>query len=266
MNRLQKKCIIGTAAAHLLLFGFILIANTGFFERQQPPSDPTVLTVIPSSILENAVNQGTQGTMAPPPPAPPKPVTPVRPIPPPPQVKTPPTPPVPSLMERVEKYFNTTPVKPTPPQTPADDHKIQPNLKQVTRKSVNPTPNKAAQKAITDLRTKLNTKGTQLNIAPASAVTVANYATVVRSVYDQAWVLPDKIANDNENVTVSVTIARDGTVISSRIVTPSGDGPVDDSVQKALDHVTFVAPFPEGSTDKERTYTIVYNPQIKKSE
>ena len=168
-------------------------------------------------------------------------------------------------MERMARYLKPAPTKPAPAPTQQDQHTVKPNLTKVTRDKVKPTPNKDAQKVITQMRTKLKT-GTQINIAPSSSVAVANYATVVRSVYDQAWALPDKIANDNENITVSVTISSDGTVVSSRIVTPSGDGPVDASVQQSLDRVTFVAPFPEGSTDKERSYTIVFNPQIKKSE
>ena len=98
-----------------------------------------------------------------------------------------------------------------------------------------------------------------------STVAYANYASVVKSVYDAAWTLPDTIAKD-ENVTVKVTIASDGTVISARIIDRSGDAPVDASVQRALDRVSFVARFPEGSSDKQRTYTINFNPQIKKSE
>ena len=97
-----------------------------------------------------------------------------------------------------------------------------------------------------------------------SSVAYANYASAVKSVYDQAWVLPDNIANDNENVKVTVTIASDGSVISARIIDSSGDSVLDASVQKTLERVTFVAPFPEGSTDKQRTYTINFNPQLKR--
>jgi len=60
-----------------------------------------------------------------------------------------------------------------------------------------------------------------------STVAYANYASVVKSIYDQAWTLPDSIANDDENVKVTVTIARDGTVISSRIIEKAGDAQVD---------------------------------------
>jgi len=113
------------------------------------------------------------------------------------------------------------------------------------------------------LRSKLST-ATQIDMPGESSAAYANYASVVKSIYDQAWTLPDSVANDDENVKVSVTIASDGTVISSHIITPSGDASVDNSVQRTLDRVTFIAPFPEGVTDKERTYTINFNPQLKR--
>ena len=77
-----------------------------------------------------------------------------------------------------------------------------------------------------------------------SSVAYANYASVVKSVYEQAWVPPDNAQNDDANVKVTVTIARDGTVISARVLTPSGDAGVDASVQRTLDRVTFIAPVP----------------------
>ena len=64
-----------------------------------------------------------------------------------------------------------------------------------------------------------------------STVAYANYASVVKSIYDRAWTLPDSIANDDANVKVTVTIASDGTVISARIIERAGDAPVDASVQ-----------------------------------
>jgi TonB family protein len=123
---------------------------------------------------------------------------------------------------------------------------------------------KAVASAIRNLKNNLKS-GTEINLSGSSSVAYANYASVVRSVYDAAWTLPNTIAKD-ENITVKVTIASDGTVISARIVTPSGDAPADDSVQRALDRVKFIKAFPEGSTDKERNYTIVFNPQVKSSE
>jgi TonB family protein len=61
-----------------------------------------------------------------------------------------------------------------------------------------------------------------------------------------------------------VTIASDGTVITARIVTPSGDAGVDNSIQRALDRVTFIAPFPEGAKEKERIFIIKFNLKAKR--
>ena len=98
-----------------------------------------------------------------------------------------------------------------------------------------------------------------------SSVSFANYASVVKSIYDGAWIEPDSADNDDAITKVSVTIAADGHVISSRITEGSGDAKVDASVQRALDRVDFVAPFPEGATEKQRTFIINFNPQARKS-
>src|SRR5262249_36417946 len=73
----------------------------------------------------------------------------------------------------------------------------------------------------------------------------ASYAAVVRSIYEHAWIPPDETASDDAVTKVTVTIARDGRVLSCRIVRGSGDSSVDKSVQRTLDRVTFIAPFPE---------------------
>ena len=39
--------------------------------------------------------------------------------------------------------------------------------------------------------------GTTIDMPGNSSVAYANYASVVKSVYDQAWTLPDNIANDD---------------------------------------------------------------------
>lgn len=183
-------------------------------------------------------------------------------------------------MDRVKKIFTPEPkpepVKPAPEKPETQPHKVQPDLKPATRitpknSPANPTPNskpdnsRAINNAVKALRNNLSSP-TEINLRGDSSVAYANYASIVKSVYDAAWTLPDTIAKD-ENITVKVTIASDGTVISSRIIDRSGDAPADASVQRTLDRVTTMGtPFPEGSTDKERTYTIVFNPQVKSSE
>ena len=63
---------------------------------------------------------------------------------------------------------------------------------------------------------------------------------------------------------MSVTIASDGTVISSHIKEYSGDASVDESVRRTLERVQFIEPFPAGSTDKQRSYIINFNLKAKR--
>ena len=105
---------------------------------------------------------------------------------------------------------------------------------------------------------------TEVTTPGDNGAAVANYAQVVKSIYTQAWTPPDDAANDDANARVSVTISSDGTVITARILTPSGDKGVDDTVQRTLDRVQFIAPFPSGSTDKVRTYIINFNLKAKR--
>ena len=282
MNRLQKKCVIATAGIHLLLL-LILVFGSAFFSARPKPDDTQLLDVIPANLIDAAFNSGVRNATPPAPVVvpPPQPVPPTPTVQPPPPVPRPVVPPPPTLVERVEKYFKPEPVKPPPDLTPVEKpaknppHKIQPNLTPTVRTApVISTPNtkpdnsrdneKAISSAIRNLKKNLS-PGTTIDMPGDSTVAYANYASIVKSVYDAAWTLPDTIAGD-ENITVKVTIASDGTVISARIIERSGDAPVDASVQRALDRVTFVAAFPEGSSDKQRTYTINFNPQLKKSE
>src|ERR1019366_1631783 len=89
MNRLQKKCVIGTAGVHLLLL-VILFVGPAFFYSRPKADDLQVLDVIPANLIDAAFNSGVANA-APPPPAP---VTP----PPPAPAVTPPAP-LPPKME-----------------------------------------------------------------------------------------------------------------------------------------------------------------------
>ncbi len=281
MNRLQKKCVIATVGIHLLLL-LILIFGSAFFSPRPKPDDTQLLDVIPANLIDAAFNSGVRNA-TPPAPAPvvvppPQPAPPTPTFQPPPPVPKPVVTPPPTLMDRVEKYFKPEPVKPTPDLTPVEKpvknqpHKIQPNLTPTIRTAPknNSTPDnprrdtRALNNTLKNLRNNLSSP-TEVTLPGDSTVAYANYASVVKSIYDQAWTLPDSIANDDENVKVTVSIASDGTVISARIIERAGDAPVDASVQRTLDRVTFIAPFPDGATEKERSYTINFNPKAKRT-
>ena len=74
-------------------------------------------------------------------------------------------------------------------------------------------------------------------------------------------------AVDPENIgtftvaVVSVTVDRTGKVLSARIVRKTGDAALDRSVQSALDRVRSIGkPFPSGSNDSKRTFTLDFTP------
>jgi TonB family protein len=92
----------------------------------------------------------------------------------------------------------------------------------------------------------------------------ASYDQVVKSIYWQAWTPPEDTASDAAVTKATVTIESDGTVLSARILKPSGDASVDKSVQRTLDQVRFIAPFPERAKDKQRTYTIYFDLKAKR--
>jgi len=268
MNRLQKKCAITIVGLHLLLL-LILIVGPGFFAAKPKADDLQVLDVIPANLIDAAFNSGVRNAQ-PPPPTPV--VTPPQPAPPTPQpVVMPPKVETPEFVKQIEKAL-------TPEPKPADKPKIQVNTQLVVRtapkkSTVNPTDDsrrqqqlrqQAFQSAVRSLKNNL-TSATTIDMPGNSSVAYANYASVVKSVYEQAWQPPDDAQNDEANVKVTVTIANDGTVISARVLTPSGDSGVDASVQRTLERVTFIAPFPEGAKEKERTYSINFNLKAKRS-
>jgi colicin import membrane protein len=256
MNRLQKKCVLATAGVHLLLL-VILLVGPAFFQPRHPADNMPILDVIPANLIDAAFNSGVRNAQPPPPVAQPVP----QPLAPQPQPVVTPRAPTPSP----EKTVKPEAAKPQP--TPDQRHRIEPNLRPEVRTAPRNVRDdsqraRALRNAIRNLKNNFS-PGTTVDMPGNSSAAYANYADAVKSVYDQAWTLPDTIASDNENVKVSVTIASDGAVVSARIIEPSGDSALDASVQRTLERVTFIAPFPEGTTDKQRTYTINFNPQVK---
>jgi protein TonB len=93
----------------------------------------------------------------------------------------------------------------------------------------------------------------------------ANYAQAVKSIYERNWYPPDDAAREDAFVKVEVVIARDGSIVSSRVIGRSGDPGVDASVEATLRRVTEVPPFPEGAKDSKRTYIIGFNLKARRA-
>ena len=154
----------------------------------------------------------------------------------------------------LSKQVVRTVPKVTPDTSEADAHEAAKEARQRAKAIA------AAARAIE----KNASSATTVEMPGTGSVSYANYASVVKSVYERAWRTPDDAANDEANTRVSVTIGSDGTVISSHILDPSGDAKVDASVQRTLDNVNFIAPFPDGAKEKEKTFIINFNLKAKR--
>jgi len=81
-----------------------------------------------------------------------------------------------------------------------------------------------------------------------------NYATVVKSVYEAGMDLPIDVPT-NANTKVSVTICQPMAQLFPRDHHPSWRCRAGRSGPAHLGTRKFIMPFPEGATEKERTYT-----------
>lgn len=274
MNRLQKKCIIASAAFHISLLILVLI-GPAFLSSKDPVNDMPILDFIPSRLIDAAHMGGGNPAARPPQPAPPQPT------PPPPQPAPPvrtPEPPKPVVKPEPPKPVakDPEPVR-TPPKPQINTQLVTRNTE--TKPPPKPQPDTRAQEraeaqraadrvnqTVRSLRENLSSSTTiETNFGPGGGgEAYANYAQIVRSIYTQAWVPPDDTSSDDAVVRVTVTIEHTGTVLSARVIKSSGDAQVDRSVSRTLERVTFIAPFPEGSKEKQRTYTINFNLKAKR--
>jgi TonB family protein len=301
MNRLEKKCLIASASTHLFLL-LLLILGSAFFVAEPKPSNlPRIKVYSPKMIdallaggggnpkLPPSDAQEKGQTLAQPPaPAPSKPPTPKPPTP------TPPSKPIEPVVKRAEPAKPTKPAPAKPRETVKENPKPSLDLKPVPRET--PTPpldlkpvvrdnaerervakeERAREQAAANRRlaNQLAKAAESLKSGFAAGVAVeaygpggeayANYAAWVKEVYDNAWNVTDDLTDESSVTRVTVTIASTGEVLSARILKPSGNPDLDKSVQRTLNAVRFIRPFPEGAKDKQRTFTINFNLKSKR--
>ena len=94
-------------------------------------------------------------------------------------------------------------------------------------------------------------------------VPYANWKSAIRAIYERAWLVPDG-ADDGARTRASVTIARNGDVLSHSIVRSSGDPAVDRSVQAALERVRKASPLPDTAQEPSRTIEIDFSVKDKR--
>jgi TonB family protein len=272
-KRLQKKCFVAAAGFHLLML-VILLVGPAFLSSGKKTEDRPPIDFIPLKTIDEALSGGGNPNARPPtpqppasqpqPPAPrPQPQTPVRqPEPPKPVQRDPevvppkPTRKLPDVsLKRVTRSNETVSKKKTPPK-----QDTQPN-NQLTQVA------KAAQAAAKSIRQNVSDSPVEmpeLHGPGGGGVPYANFLDGIRKRYSDAWLVPDGVTDDEATATASVTIARDGTVLSSRLIQSSGNALADQSVEMTLRRVTFAVPLPEGAKESQRTVTIKFNVKAKR--
>ena len=276
MDRLQKKCFVVSAGLHLLL-ALILMIGPAFLSSRTKSDEMPPLDFIPWKTVDAQASGGGNPIAKPPPATPPTP----------PQAEAAQPPP-----ETARQPLLPKDIKPRKPESESFEASNEPKQKKlqistipVLRKSTaqkiskQPAQADARMQQLAELRrraatqlskaarslTDLSSSTTIEEVGHGGGAAYANYAQIVKSIYEQAWIPPDDAANDEAITKVTVAIANDGQVLSANIVRQSGDSKVDSSVRRTLDRVTFIAPFPEGAKEKERTYTINFNLKAKRA-
>jgi TonB family protein len=155
--------------------------------------------------------------------------------------------------------------------------KIKVSLKQTTRGSTERTATttkttsrtaeraKTIDSAINNIRSGASgSVNVELRGPGGGGIPYAGFNDALVSAYMRAWTIPADAADETSKVVVTITLRRDGTVISSRIQTRSGNSSLDASVQRALDKVTFVGPFPDSVKDAQKTFWLQFDPRARR--
>lgn len=297
MNRLQKKCVIAATGFHLLLF-CILIVGPAFLSRsdeEKIPDDLQIINFVPVKTTDENVTGGGNPNASVPKGEPNPPVQ-ARPQPQPRPTPQPPTPAPEPVRPKVVEHHEPAPApapksvvkeakedKPERAEPKPEPHKIHISTRTVNLHSESRSTERQASEAraqeladarrqaerqignaISGIREGLSGSTTiELRGPGGGGVPYANFLQAVKSVYANAWIVPDGVTDDSATATASVTIARDGSVISARIVKSSGNSLVDRSVRETLDRVKYAAPLPDGAAESQRTVTINFNVKAK---
>ena len=109
-------------------------------------------------------------------------------------------------------------------------------------------------------------KGVKIDVGGPGGAAYANYGLLVKQMYTSAWQPSAGLNDQNLTAEVTITILKDGTVLSSRITRRSGESAMDKSVDAALRAVERrkLPPFPEGARDDQRVFTIEFNLRAKR--
>ena len=247
MGRLKRSCVVGSVVFHTLILAMLVLGPMLLAKREEKVR---VIDLVPSEVIDKLL--APAAPVAPPPaPAPPKPKPEPKKIQPKPKLKP--------VLPKPKPKKNTPKPKPKPKP------KIKVNLDSSVRKpdAQNTEAEKEAAKRREALNRSLNKLDTKLSgrtavNVPLGRFASANYESLIRRKYMDATIHPGAISGDPV-VKVRLVIARSGRVLSASITGQSGVTSWDRAVQKTLDRVKFIKPFPESMKGAQQTFNLNFN-------
>ena len=231
MGRLKRSCVVGSVVFHALILAMLVLGPMLLAKREEKVR---VIDLVPSEVIDKLL--APAAPVAPPPAlAPPKPKQPEpKKVQPKPKPKPKPIPPKP----KIKVNLNSNVRKP--------DAQKKESQKEAAKR----------QAALNKLQIKLSGR-TSVNV-PLGRYASANYESLIRRKYMDATIHPGAISGDPV-VKVRLVIARNGRILSARVTGKSGVASWDRSVQKVLDRVKFIKPFPESMKGSQQTFNLNFN-------
>jgi len=240
MGRLKRSCVVGSVVFHALILAMLVLGPMLLAKREEKAR---VIDLIPSEVIDKLLSAAAPAAPSPAP-APPEPKKPE-------PKKAQPKP------KLKPKPLTQKPKKITPKPKPKIKVNLNSNIRKPDAQKKESQKDAAKQQtALNKLQTKLSGR-TSVNV-PLGRYASAKYESLIRRKYMDATIHPGAISGDPV-VRVRLVIARNGTILSARVTNKSGVASWDRSVQKALDRVKFIKPFPESMKGSQQTFNLNFN-------
>ena len=234
MGKLKRSCLAGSFVLHTMIIALLVLGPMLLAKRQEKVQ---VIDLIPSEIVDQILSPKVSVT-------------------PPTTTQTKPTPPKPKPVKITKpKPQIKVNLKPTIRRPDSSKVKAQQEAAERARKA-----NAKRQETLNNSINRLssNLSGSTAVNATLGRLAAANYESLIRKKYMDATFHPGAI-NRDPVVKVRLVIARSGNVLSAQIINNSGVTSWDRAVQKSLDLVKHIAPFPKSISGSKKTFTLNFN-------
>ena len=238
MGKLKRSFVAGSFVLHAVIIALLVLGPVLLAKREEKVQ---VIDLIPSEIVDQILTPKVAIT----PPAP----TQTKP-------KPKPTPPKPKPVKITKpKPKIKVNLKPTVRRPDSSRVKAQQEAAERARKA-DAQRQQSLNKSLNRLSSNLS--GSTAVKAPLGRLASANYESLIRRKYMDATFHPGAISGDPV-AKVRIVIARGGNVLSARILNSSGVVSWDRAVQKSLDRVKHIGPFPKAISGAQKTFTLNFN-------